>query len=224
MSLDLDVIDFDQVKGAVARGVERFGRIDVLVNNAAASYLSTIEDGAPDTVKTLFDINVLGAAALMRAVLPDMRRRREGTIVNISSASAVLSHPGLGYYGATKAALRGLSDALRQEVDVFGVRVLVVELGFVRGTNMLQHTYRSPRNADYDKAGSPSETWIDFLDQLSCTPELSVGKDCEMAAKEIVDCVMRGETRHNIVLDESTALQMLKTVQRLRQEYESWLQ
>ena len=130
--LPLDVRDHDQVVAAVRAGEERFGALDVLVNNAGYGYRSALEEGDPDEVAQLFATNFFGAVDVIQQVLPGMRSRGAGTIVNLSSIAGRVSQPGSGYYSATKFALEGASDALAQEVGPLGIRVIVVEPGGFR--------------------------------------------------------------------------------------------
>ncbi len=132
LAVALDVTDKDAVARAVRLTEERFGAVDVLVNNAGHGYRAAVEEGDDDDVADLFATNFFGALAMIKAVLPGMRTRRRGTIVNISSIAARLAMAGSGYYSATKFALEGLSDALRREVAPLGIKVLIVEPGAFR--------------------------------------------------------------------------------------------
>jgi NAD(P)-dependent dehydrogenase (short-subunit alcohol dehydrogenase family) len=132
LDVALDVTDPAQVSAAVARAEERFGRIDVLVNNAGYGYRAAVEEGDDDDVRRLFDTNLFGAVAMIRAVLPGMRARRAGTIVNISSIGARACPPGSGYYAATKAAMEAVTNALRKEVAPLGITAMSVEPGSFR--------------------------------------------------------------------------------------------
>ena len=125
--LKLDVTDPAQVTAAVAAAEQRFGHIDVLVNNAGIGYFAAIEEGENAEIRRMFDINVFGMGAMIQAVLPDMRKRRHGFIVNVSSIGGLRSFPAIGWYNATKFAVEGLSEALWQEVEPLGIRVMLVE-------------------------------------------------------------------------------------------------
>lgn len=125
--LRLDVTDQRQIDHAVSAAEERFGRIDVLVNNAGIGYFGAIEEGEEGQIRRMFDINVFGLASMTRAVLPAMRRARRGCVVNVSSIGGLRAAPSLGYYNATKFAVEGLSEALWQEVEPLGLRVMLVE-------------------------------------------------------------------------------------------------
>ena len=129
LAVALDVTDPAQVAAAVRRGEERFGGIDVLVNNAGYGYRAAVEEGDEADVATLFATNVFGPVALIKAVLPGMRARRRGAIVNISSIGARICPPGSGYYAASKAALEGLSGSLRKELAPLGITVVVGRAG-----------------------------------------------------------------------------------------------
>jgi NAD(P)-dependent dehydrogenase (short-subunit alcohol dehydrogenase family) len=127
LALPLDVTDAAQVTAAVAKAETTFGRIDVLVNNAGYGYLAAVEEGDDDEVRALFDTNVHGLVAVTKAVLPGMRARRAGHIVNVSSIGGLAAFGATGYYHATKFAVEGLSEALAAEVAPLGVRVTIVE-------------------------------------------------------------------------------------------------
>lgn len=128
----LDVTDARQRAEAVERGVERFGAIDVLVNNAGYGYRAAIEEASEEDARRLFDTHVFGAVALIQAVLPGMRERRSGTIVNISSIGAQLTLAGSGHYSAVKAAMEGITGALRKEVEPLGITAFAIEPGGFR--------------------------------------------------------------------------------------------
>jgi NAD(P)-dependent dehydrogenase (short-subunit alcohol dehydrogenase family) len=129
LGLSLDVTDKDAIARAVQSAEEEFGRIDVLVNNAGYGYLAAIEEGEDDEVRAMFETNVFGLIDLTKAVLPGMRRRKKGHIVNISSIGGLVSFAATGYYHATKYAVEGLSESLALEVAPLGIKVLIVEPG-----------------------------------------------------------------------------------------------
>jgi NAD(P)-dependent dehydrogenase (short-subunit alcohol dehydrogenase family) len=129
LALPLDVNDKHAVAHAVQAAEDKFGRIDVLVNNAGYGYLAAIEEGEDDEVRAMFETNVFGLIALTKAVLPGMRARKKGHIVNFSSIGGLVSFPTTGYYHATKYAVEGLSESLAQEVSPLGIKVLIVEPG-----------------------------------------------------------------------------------------------
>jgi NAD(P)-dependent dehydrogenase (short-subunit alcohol dehydrogenase family) len=146
LAAELDVTDVDQGKAVVRSSEARFGRIDVLVNNAGYGYLAAVEEGEDDEVRALFEANFFGLVALTRVVLPGMRARRRGHIVNVSSVGGLIGLPGVGYYNATKFALEGLSEALAAEVAPLGIRVTIVEPGPFR-TDWAGASLRTPKHA-----------------------------------------------------------------------------
>jgi NAD(P)-dependent dehydrogenase (short-subunit alcohol dehydrogenase family) len=125
----LDVTDAAARDRAVSAAEARFGRIDVLVNNAGAGYNAGIEEGEDAVVRAMFETNVFGLAAMMRRVLPGMRERRRGHVVNVSSVGGMIGNPGSGYYCATKFAVEGMSQSLASEAAHLGIRVTIVEPG-----------------------------------------------------------------------------------------------
>lgn len=128
----IDVTDPDDVDRVVDRIIEEEGRVDALVNNAGYGQHGPLEDISDDLLRSQFDVNVFGPHRLVREVLPHMREREEGTIVNVSSVAGRLATPGMGAYSASKHAMEGYSDSLRLEVDQFGVDVSVVQPGPVK--------------------------------------------------------------------------------------------
>jgi NAD(P)-dependent dehydrogenase (short-subunit alcohol dehydrogenase family) len=164
LALSLDVTDDEQIKEAVVQAEERFGAIDVLVNNAGYGYQSSIEEGVDAEIRAQFDTNVFGLAAMTRAVLPGMRARRRGHIVNISSQAGFIGFEGSGYYAATKHAVEALSDSLSREVAPLGIKVVCVEPGPFRtdwaGRSLQQ---RRPAIADYQNTvGARLETTASY--------------------------------------------------------------
>ena len=127
--IEIDVADDLSIQRGVAHVFNTAGRIDILVNNAGYAIFGAIEDLERATLRRQFDVNVFGAMAMTRAVLPTMRRQGSGCIVNVSSVAGRFSAPLIGLYCASKFALEALSDALRGEVRPFGIRVVVVEPG-----------------------------------------------------------------------------------------------
>ncbi|KAB0679747.1 oxidoreductase [Aureimonas leprariae] len=129
LPLSLDVTDAGQIDRAVEGVEQRFGRIDVLVNNAGYGYQSSIEEGEEAEIRAQFDANVFGLFALTRAVLPVMRRQRSGHVISVTSLAGFAGFPGSGYYAATKHAVEGWSDSLAAECLPIGIKVTCVEPG-----------------------------------------------------------------------------------------------
>lgn len=151
LALPLDVTDREQIAQAVQQAETRFGGVDVLVNNAGHGYRAAVEEADEAEVDELFATNFFGPVALMKAVLPGMRAKRRGTIVNFSSIAARVTATGSGYYSATKCALEGLSRGLREEVGPLGIHVIVVEPGQFR-TDFSGRSLRQSRSAIADYA------------------------------------------------------------------------
>ena len=151
LALALDVTEDVQVANAVQQAEERFGSVDVLVNNAGYGYRAAVEEGEEPEVTKLFDTNFFGPVAMIKAVLPGMRARRDGAIVNISSIGARISPPGSGYYSAAKAALEAMSASLRRELEPLGITVTVVEPGGFR-TDFAGRSLQQSRDAIADYA------------------------------------------------------------------------
>ena len=132
LGLALDVTHRGQIAAAVAATLERFGAIDVLVNNAGYGYMAALEEGEDDEVRRLFDTNYFGVVDLVKAVLPGMRERQRGHVVNMSSMTGLVTNPPNIYYSSTKYALEALTEGLAKEVAPFGIRVTAIEPGGFR--------------------------------------------------------------------------------------------
>lgn len=139
LALRLDVKLEAQAITAAQQAVARFGRIDVLVNNAGYGLLGAVEESSGDEVRAVYETNVFGLLNVTRAVLPVMRRQGSGHVINISSIGGYSSYAGWGVYGSTKFAVEGLSEALSSELAPLGIQVTVVEPGFFR-TDFLDTT------------------------------------------------------------------------------------
>ncbi len=125
--LRLDVTDKAEILAAVTKAEGHFGQIDVLVNNAGIGYFAAVEESEDEKIRRMFDINVFGLGDMTKAVLPGMRARKAGCIVNIASIAGIESFPATGYYCASKAAVEGLSGSLAKELAPLGIKVMVVE-------------------------------------------------------------------------------------------------
>ena len=144
LALALDVDKQGQIDAAVKAAEARFGRIDVLVNNAGYGYLAAAEEGDDADIRAMFETNFFGLAAVTREVLPIMRAQKSGAIVNISSVGGFIGFPGSGYYAATKFAVEGLSESLSKEVGPLGIKVIIVEPGPFR-TDWAGRSLKTPR-------------------------------------------------------------------------------
>ena len=142
---ELDVTKADDVKNSVKEAVEKFGKIDVLVNNAGYGLGGGIEEPSEDQIRRQFETNVFGAIRVMREILPIMRRQKSGHILNLSSIGGFRSIPSVGYYTATKFALEALSEALAGEVEHLGIKITIVEPGGFR-TDFAGRSFKQPEN------------------------------------------------------------------------------
>jgi NAD(P)-dependent dehydrogenase (short-subunit alcohol dehydrogenase family) len=126
LAVTLDVTNKQQITDAVKLTIEKFGSIDVLVNNAGVGYFGAVEESEDDAVRNMFDINVFGLGNMIQEVLPFMRKQKSGHILNVASIGGLRSFPGVGYYNATKYAVDGLSEALYKEVAPLGIKVTII--------------------------------------------------------------------------------------------------
>jgi NAD(P)-dependent dehydrogenase (short-subunit alcohol dehydrogenase family) len=147
LAVALDVTKPAQVTSAVQQADERFGGVDVLVNNAGYGYRGAVEEGDDADVRTLFETHFFGTVAMIKAVLPGMRARRSGAIVNISSIAARLTPVGSGYYAAAKAGIEGMSGALRGELAPLGISVTVVRPAHSEPTSRAARSPSRPRSS-----------------------------------------------------------------------------
>jgi len=194
LALDLDVTDKAQIDAAVAAAMDKFGRIDVLVNNAGYGYQSAIEEGEEREIRDQFDANVFGLFAMTRAVLPVMRGQGSGAIVNISSVGGLIGFPASGYYSATKHAVEGFTDALRAEVAPLGIAAMCVEPGPFR-TDWAGRSLRQTENrieAYADTAGA----------RMATTSGYSGGQpgDPIRAGEAMIEAVSRADVPRHLVL------------------------
>jgi NAD(P)-dependent dehydrogenase (short-subunit alcohol dehydrogenase family) len=129
LALRLDITSTDDIAAAVAATHDRFGPIDVLINNAGYGDMGTVEDTQVDVARAMMETNVFGTLAMIRAVVTEMRERGSGQIVNVGSVAGQIGFPGLAYYSASKFALAGLTESLAAELAPLGVKVTLAELG-----------------------------------------------------------------------------------------------
>ncbi len=166
LTLPLDVTQQAQIDEAVAAATAHFGRIDVLVNNAGYSLIGALEETSEKEMRSVMETMFFGAVALTRAVLPGMRERRSGTIVQITSVGGLTTAPGFGVYCAAKHALEGISECLSLELQGLGVRVLIVEPGAFR-TALFGNRFRVMATTEtYAATVGPVRSWATQHDGL----------------------------------------------------------
>lgn len=215
LSLTLDVTDRSQIAEAVARARSTFGAVDLLFNNAAGVLNGAVEEVAEDEYRPLFETNFFGPLALMQAVLPAMRQRRGGHIVNISSMAAITGVIGFGHYGATKAALVLLSEALAEEVRALGIKVTIIELGghATKGSENMALAARAI--PDYAGTVAARQRWI----------RANAGRepgDARLAARAIADAVLSADPPLRIPIGADAVERSYRKLESRREEIDRW--
>lgn len=216
LALKLDVTNKEEVTEAVKKAEATFGSIDVLVNNAGYGYIGALEESDEDEARALVETNFFGLARMTHEVLPGMRQRRHGSIVNISSIGGLVGFPGVGYYNASKFAVEGLSEALAKEVAPLGIKVLVVEPGPFRtdwaGRSLVTSGKQIP---DY------AETAGAFRTRIAGHDGKQAG-DPVRACEAIIKALQSDDAPLHLVLGRF-ALDTARTkVESLRKELDAW--
>jgi NAD(P)-dependent dehydrogenase (short-subunit alcohol dehydrogenase family) len=215
LTVPLDVTRQDQIDAAVAAALERFGRIDVLVNNAGHGSVGAIEEVAMDDLRGLMEIMFFGAFAVTQAVLPHMREQGSGTIVQLSSMGGQVSPPGFGAYCSAKWALEAMSTALAAEVAPMGIRVLIVEPGAFRtefGGSRLQRSREIPA---YRETVGPNR---DYITQVDGTQP----GDPRKAAAAIVEMVGAPDPPLHLALGDDAVDGIREELDRRRADLDAW--
>ncbi|KJS25340.1 MAG: short-chain dehydrogenase [Hyphomonadaceae bacterium BRH_c29] len=212
---ELDVTLPEQRSAAVEAAEDQFGSVDVLVNNAGIDFVGAIEEQSEADYRAQFEVNFFAAVEMIRAVLPGMRQRRRGTIINISSMDGIASLPANGFYSASKFALEGLTEALWQEIETIGLRALLIEPGSFR-TGIEQRTRVSgdPISA-YQATSGAFRTLLG-----TATPDQFPG-DPARAAGAIYEVVVSGTLRHRVVLGSDAQRRIGARLDTLRAEFEA---
>lgn len=215
-AVKLDVTKPDEVRDAVKAAVDAFGRIDVLVNNAGYGLLGAIEEVEESAIREQFETNVFGALALMRAVLPVMRKQRSGHILNISSVGGFVGNSGAGIYNATKFALEGMSEALALEGAPLGIKMTIVEPGAFRTDWAGRSLNNSAREIeDYvTTSGQIRERISNFSGQQQGDPN--------RAAAAMIKCVESTEPPLRLVLGADALERIRGKLSAMAKELEMW--
>ena len=218
IAVKLDVTNPGEVKSSVKEALAKFGQIDVLVNNAGIGYFGAIEESEEDEVRRMFEINFWGLAEMTREVLPSMRARRSGHIVNIASIGGLVGFPAVGYYNATKFAVDGFSDALSKETTPLGIKVTVV----------------CPSGFRTDWAGRSANNSKIVIDDYKATAETNKkairgysGKqpgDPVRAAKAIVAAVESANPPLHLLLGAAALKGARNKLELLRKDFDTWEQ
>ena len=213
-ALALDVTDTASIQQTVRDIRDRHGRIDVLVNNAGRSHVGAAEETTDAELRSLFEVHVFGPATLIRTVLPHMRARRSGAIVQLSSMGGQLSFAGFAAYSATKFALEGMSEALAEEVRPLGIKVLIVEPGAFR-TALFANITASPQIADY--AATAGQTR-----QMTQAGDGTQPGDPAKAAAAILTALDAEQTPLRLPLGDDAVDAILGHLDAVRAEVTSW--
>ncbi|WP_329280330.1 oxidoreductase [Streptomyces sp. NBC_00691] len=211
----LDVTDAVAVDRVVAEVAERHGRIDVLVNNAGRTHVGSVEETSDAELRSLFDVHVFGPAALTRAVLPHMRARRSGAIVQLSSVGGQMSMAGFGAYSATKFALEGMSEALAAEVRPLGIDVLIVEPGAFRTSLFGNHSLSGDGIADYTDTVGATRAFVE-------TGGGAQEGDPAKAAAAVLAALNADETPMRLALGDDSIDTILGHLDQVRSDLTTW--
>jgi NAD(P)-dependent dehydrogenase (short-subunit alcohol dehydrogenase family) len=216
LALELDVTDQRQVDSAISAAEDKFGCIDVLVNNAGIGYFAAVEESEEAQIQKVFEVNFFGLSRMIHAVLPGMRKRRKGFIVNLSSIGGLCAFPALGYYNATKFAVEGLSEALWQETEPLGIRVMLVEPSGFRTDWAGRSAHESNQHiADY---ATTAGAWRSRIRTISGQQ----AGDPVLAAKAIVTAVEAANPPHHLLLGNDAYEAATAKLDRLGQEFAAW--
>lgn len=216
LAMPMDLGDSSQIEAVVDTAVGQFGRIDVLVNNAGHGLLGAVEEANDAEITKVFETNVFGLLRVTRAVLPHMRGRRSGCIVNLSSIGGLVGLPGFGIYNATKFAVEGLSEAMAKEVGPLGIRVMIVEPGPFR-TDFLGGSLAVMKMVLPDYAHTAGETRKAAETRHGAQPG-----DPVRAADVIVQAVLAEKTPLHLVLGEMAYKVATQKLDLLRADMEQW--
>ena len=212
----LDVTDATERQAAVAAALERFGRIDVLVNNAGRTQVGAVEETTDDELRSLFELHFFAPAALTRLVLPTMRAQGSGAIVQMSSVGGQVTAPGFGAYCATKFALEGLTQTLQEEVEAFGIRTLIVEPGAFRtGLFRPGAAYESAEMPEYAEVVGPTRAYVRDNDGLQ-------PGDPVKAAEAIITALDANDPPLRLVLGEDAIGNIRRHLQSVGAELDKW--
>lgn len=214
--LILDVTKPEQIKTSVEQTIQRFHKIDVLVNNAGVGYFGAVEESEDAAIRNMFDINVFGLGDMIKAVLPQMRLQRSGHILNIASIGGLRSYPGVGYYNATKYAVDGLSEALYKEVSSLGIKVTII----------------APSGFRTDWAGRSANDTKIHIDDYNATARKNMGDirlssgnqpgDPDRAAQAMIQIVESENPPLRLLLGAGALRGAKLKLEELKNDFENW--
>jgi len=217
LTLPLDVTDPASIGRAVDDALARFGRIDVVVNNAGRGLVGAIEEATDDEVRAVYEVNVFGLLNVTRAVLPTLRKQRSGKIINISSVAGFVARPGWGIYASTKFAVEAISEGLGREVASLGIQVTAVEPGAFR-TNFLDSSSLVAASSiidDYAATSGATRQWA------TNTNKAQEGNP-EKAATIIVDLAHRDDLPQRVQLGHDSFEAVAEKVALVSREQDQW--
>ena len=212
----LDVSDFDSIDAAINEVAQRVGLIDVLVNSAGYGHEGILEESPLEELRRQFDVNVFGAVAMIKAVLPSMRIRRTGHIINITSMAGLVTFPGISYYCGSKFALEGISEALEQEVRSFGIKVTAVAPGAFRTDWAGRSMVRTEHSIDdYDTVFAP-------IRRARLAKDGKQPGDPAKAAKVLLDLIDEDVPPVHLVLGDDALRVVRDKISALSREIDAW--
>jgi len=214
--LRLDVTNQEEINAAIKTAEAKFGKIDVLVNNAGIGYFAAVEESEEDQIRRMFEINFFGLSRMIHAVLPGMRKHRHGFIINLSSIAGLCSFPAVGYYNATKFAVEGLSGALAQEVEPLGIKVMVVEPSGFRTDWAGRSANESKKQID-DYAATAGASRKELRAISGNQPG-----DPVLAVQAIVNAIESPNPPHHLLLGNDAYDAAVAKLETLRKEFSTW--
>jgi NAD(P)-dependent dehydrogenase (short-subunit alcohol dehydrogenase family) len=217
LPLALDVTDPAACHRAAQEARDRFGSVDVLVNNAGYGMVGALEESSSGEIRRLFETNVFGLIEMTKAALPLMRAQKRGWIVNLSSIAGLAATPGFSVYNGSKFAVEGLSEALAGEVAPFGIRVLIVEPGPFRTDFAGRSIVHAAPIPGYEDSINPSRAYIEDADGRQAG-------DPARAARAILDHIAQDRTELRMVLGKIAMARMEAKLKTMRSELDSGLE
>lgn len=216
LAVKLDVTDQQQISDAVRTIVNKFGTLDVLINNAGIGYFAAIEESEDDVVRRMFEINFFGLANMTREVLPIFREKRSGHIINIASVGGLIAYPAIGFYHATKFAVDGYSESLNKEVSPLGIKVTIVAPSGFRTEWAGNNATGSPISiADYeDTAHKYKAAYIAAYGKQAGDPV--------RAGQAIVKVVEDAHPPLRLLLGKEALQEARKKLQELKTDFDKW--
>lgn len=212
----LDVSDFDSIDATIDEVAQRVGPIDVLVNSAGYGHEGILEESPLKELRRQFDVNVFGAVAMIKVVLPSMRIRRTGHIINITSMAGLVTFPGISYYCGSKFALEGISEALEQEVRSFGIKVTAVAPGAFRTDWAGRSMVRTEHSIDdYDTVFAP-------IRRARLAKDGKQPGDPVKAAKVLLDLIDEDDPPVHLVLGDDALKVVRDKISALSREIDAW--